>query len=266
MSIIAKPTSYTVNTAHAKCPDHLFLMDEGSGTSLTDQGKVGGLTMTLANADMRGSDALGAIITTVSATARHVTNTSYTPPSTDALWLAIYKTTDATPPAAISTIISISVSAGDAYGLLHLTATNGYGSMLYDYGTFASGNQTASTGRFDQAWHMIAGHVRGGTTVPIKRLSEDGAAWQTSGNYTATWPNDGGGSAPTRIGFGCRPITTPNTILNGSLLAVMLWDDIGWGSVDDTWISDLYTDPWQFLNTTPVSYAPTMGRCVYILP
>lgn len=47
MTISAKPTSYSVNTGHSHCPDHLYMMDEASGTTLTDKGKTGGYNLTL---------------------------------------------------------------------------------------------------------------------------------------------------------------------------------------------------------------------------
>ena len=101
MSITAKPTGYTVNTAHAKCPDHLWMMDgsDVGTTVLTDIGKIGGLDITLANADMWGTDTgdLGSdIVNFNSTTSRYARLTGYTPPSSSALWIAIAKPSSAT--------------------------------------------------------------------------------------------------------------------------------------------------------------------------
>jgi hypothetical protein len=257
MSITAKPTSYTVNTAHAKCPDHLWMIDEGSDVYLYDKGKSATkLNMTLTNGDMWGTDGTlsSPIITCVSATNRYARRVGYTPPSASALWIAIGKSSSGTIGTANEALVGIAKSDGtsSAYGYIAYTATTGYPTTFYDYGTQGSGNVTNSTDVYDgTTWHMIAGMVRGtGSSVPIKKLSVDGAAWDVSSSYAATWPNDGGGVAPNAIGIGCRPAQTPNAIFNGSILAVMVWDDFDWTTASDSWIAALYADPWQFLTTS----------------
>lgn len=259
MSITAKPTAYSVNTGHAKCPDHLWMLDEASGTTLVDQGKVGGLDLTLQNADMWGTDSgdLGStVINCASATSRYARRTGYTPPSSSALWIAIGKSSSATIAAANESLIGIAKSDGTttAYGYIAFTATSGYPVMFYDYGTGGSGNVTSSSDIYDgTTWHMIAGMVRGsdGGTQVIKKLSVDGAAWDSSSSYSGyVFPNDGGGVVPNALGIGCRPAQSPNAIFNGSILAVMAWDDLTWTTADDAWIASIYADPWQFLTTT----------------
>lgn len=259
MSITAKPTVYTVNTGHAKCPDHLWMLDEGELTTLTDQGKVGGLDLTLQNADMWGTDTgdLGSVVINCnSTTARYARRTGYTPPSSSALWIAIGKSSSATIAAANEALVGLAKSDGasTAYGYIAYTATSGYPIMFYDYGTGGSGNVTAATDIYDgTTWHMIAGMVRGsdGGTQIIKKLSIDGGAWAESSAYSGyVFPNDGGGVVPNALGIGCRPAQTANAIFNGSILAVMAWDDFTWATADDTWIASIYSDPWQFLTTT----------------
>ena len=257
MSITAKPTSYTVNTGHARCPDHLWMMDEGSGTTLVDQGKVGGLDITLQNADMWGTDTgdLGsAVVNFASATSRYARRTGYTPPSSSALWVALVKPASATIGAAAEVLCGIAKSdaASTAYGHVAYSATTGTPTVLYDYGTNASGNQTGPTDLYETTWAMIAGMVRGseGTTQIIKKLSYNGSAWQNSSAYAGyTFPNDAGGDAPNAIGIGCRPSQTVSNIFNGSILAVMAWDDLSWATADNAFIASLYDDPWQFLQT-----------------
>ncbi len=56
MTVAAKPATYTVNTAHTHCPDHLWMMDEGAGTTLTDKGKTGGKNLTLSATSGAGPD------------------------------------------------------------------------------------------------------------------------------------------------------------------------------------------------------------------
>lgn len=260
MSITAKPTGYTVNTAHAKCPDHLWMMDgsDVGTTVLTDIGKIGGLDITLANADMWGTDTgdLGSdIVNFNSTTSRYARLTGYTPPSSSALWIAIAKPSSATIGAASEVLTGIAKSDGasTAYGYIAFNATTGYATVLYDYGTNASGNQVGASDLYGTSWAMIAGMVRGsdGGTQIIKKLSANGAAWQNSSAYSGyTFPNDGGGAVPNALGIGCRPSQTVSSIFNGSILAVMAWDDFDWTTADDTWIASIYSDPWQFLTTT----------------
>lgn len=265
MSITAKPGIYTVNTGHAKCPDHLWMIDEATGVTLVDQGKVGGLDMTLVNADMWTTDSgdlESAVIACNSTTSRYARRTGYTPPSSSALWIAIAKPSSATIAAANEALLSIAKSDGasSAYGYIAYTATTGNPTTFYDYGTGGSGNVTTSADAYDVNWHMIAGMVRGsdGGTQIIKKLSVDGGVWDSSSAYSGyVFPNDGGGVVPNAIGIGCRPAQTVNGIFNGSILAAMAWDDFTWATADDTWIASLYADPWQFLNTTlPTTLTP----------
>lgn len=258
MSITAKPADYTVNTGHAKCPHHLWMLDEGSGTTLNDIGSVGGLDMTLQNADMWDTDTGdldSPIIQCNSSTNRYARRTGYTPSSSSALWLAIGKPNSATIGGASEALLSTAIydAASVTTGQIGFVATTGVPQLTYDYGTNASGNQSWGTDLYDTVWAMIAGMVRGsdGGTRVIKKLSANGAAWQNSSAYSGyIFPNDAGGVAPNAIGIGCRPAQTVNNIFNGAILAVMAWDDFDWATVDDTWIASLYSDPWQFLDTS----------------
>ncbi len=67
MAILAKPTAYVVNTGATLCPNHLWMIDEGSGTSLADKGKTGGKTLTIVGADWTTDGTHGQTLNFVSA-------------------------------------------------------------------------------------------------------------------------------------------------------------------------------------------------------
>ena len=91
---VAKPTVYTVNTGHAKAPTRLWMCNEGSGTTLVDEGGGSAFDMTLVNDAQWGSDALGAYVTVNSASSYHAVSSTGTvwDASGGLLLISIFKT------------------------------------------------------------------------------------------------------------------------------------------------------------------------------
>lgn len=56
MPVSAKPTSYTAGAATLR-PNHLWMFDEGAGTTLTDKGSTGGKNLTIVGADWNTAEA-----------------------------------------------------------------------------------------------------------------------------------------------------------------------------------------------------------------
>lgn len=55
MAITVKPTGYTVNTGHAKCPNHLYMLDDATGATNCNDG-VGTLDLTADSTSMWATD------------------------------------------------------------------------------------------------------------------------------------------------------------------------------------------------------------------
>lgn len=247
MAITAKPTGYTVNTGHAKCPDHLWMIDEGSGTSLVDKGKGTGLNMTLDNADMWGTDGggMGAIITCNDTGPRRATSSTGTLPSTSIVLVIYAKTTSAasngneTPFSTGNSGVSnqnmtfLRAQGDEALDACHFDGTN---SIVRDSGTNV----------YSQTWRMMAMKAKASGCA----VSVDGGAWSES-TTSSSFPN-ASGTAPNRFAIGVQADSTPGNYFNGSILAAFAYDNL-YATADDAWIADLYSSPWQFLNTSSVA-------------
>jgi hypothetical protein len=80
MPVTAKPASYTAGAATLR-PNHLWMFDEGSGTTLTDIGSTGGKDLTIVGADWATDGTHGPILSFVEANSdyAHRTETASEP-------------------------------------------------------------------------------------------------------------------------------------------------------------------------------------------
>ncbi|MFY4731341.1 hypothetical protein [Nitrospira sp. BLG_2] len=247
MSITAKPTSYTVNTGHAKCPDHLWLFNEGTGTTVADEGKGTALDLTLDNSDMWGTDgSLGSIISANSAGPRKALSSTGTLASSSLVMVVLHKSASAVCAANEFPISAALSSAGGVYGgaryqtneALDIVCDDGPNAVAAEFGT--------ST--YDASWRM--GAVKWKTNAYA--VSVDGGAW-VAGAGTVNYPPSP--TALDRFGIGCRAVTAADNQFNGNILAAWVYDDL-YDTVDDTWIADLFSDPWQFLSAAGTTISP----------
>ena len=246
MAITAKPTEYTVNTGHAYAPTHLWMCDEGSGTTVADQGTGTAQDMTLQNADMWGTDGtLGAKIGCISATSRYALSATGAFASTSLLMVVICK-----PASAVCAATEYVLGGGHdsdtaaAYCGPRFVTTEIPEAIYYD-GTAAAASKVWSAATYDTNWQMIAAKY----TTNSKSISVDGAAWATVSATSYDFPNASGKVAPNRWGLGCRPHPTPSGPFNGDILAAWTYYDGTYADWNDAWIAALYDNPWQFLNT-----------------
>ena len=247
-----KPPSYVVNTAHAKCPDILYMMDEATGTQLTDKGKANlGLHMTLQNASqcttvaMNGGDA-PAINVGSGLYALTQPNVSVT---SSIAFVAIMQSDNATKPSSRETIVAIGTAASTAEILQIPSATTSTGFPIGRIVVSEGTNSIASTvDAWDGTLHMVAGRFYQTTNLQVARPSVDGSSWSQTSSVT------GGTIKPAlnRIGVGSTPFPTPTEPFTGKLVSLFVYlnNNAAW---DDAFISDLAANPWQFLNAGSTS-------------
>ena len=246
---VAKPTGYTVNTGHAKCPTHLWMLDEATGTTAVDQGAGTSRNMTLQNAAQWGSDALGDYIVSSSA------SSYYAKTATNSIWngtggllmISIFKTDVSTGPATAEFWLgAFNSAAAGAECAIRNTTTNDV-AQAWGVADDASGVSVNGSGdMYDQAWHMIAVKIKAGAATSCCAVSFDGGAFTDDGSDTL-------GSTITldRYAIGARARSTINGIANGKTLAAWVYESGTYATWNDAWIADLYADPWQFLSTAP---------------
>lgn len=241
MAVSLKPTSYVVNTGHAKCPDHLWMLDENTGTTAADKGKGTALNMTLDNADMWGSDALGTIVTFNDTGPRKAVSTAGTLPSSSIVLVCYAKTT-----AAASNGNETPFSTGNSgVSNQNMTFLRAQGDEALDGCHFDGANSRVSDSGinvYSQTWRVFAVKAMASAVA----VSVDGGAWAET-TSVSSFPN-ASGSAPNRFSLGVQADSTPANYFNGSLLAAFAYDDL-YATADDAWIADLYANPWQFLTT-----------------
>jgi len=266
--------TYTVNTGHAKCPNHLYMIDEGSGSSLTDRGKTGGLNITLTASPTWGTSNLGTlggtsdILTFDGNTQWGLSSTGLSVNDNGSVFIcAIFKTTDATVPGASGSIVAAGASSNNTdFARLRDVATTGYLTMGYDDSVVASSTQNVGVDINDQAWHIGMGFCYHTATPAMSiRVAYDGNTRATSSGSTGEDVIQN----LNRIGLAANAGTTQNgSEFKGSLAAVFVYKNATTPDTDwnQAFMDSLAADPWQFLNTSPPVMDPTMGRCIYILP
>ena len=266
-SFIDKPAygTYTVNTGHAKCPNYLYMLDEGSG-SPQDRGKAGaGAHLTLTNAtwstiDLTAGGATSACLS-FDGTGDYATGTGISFASSICI-AVIFATNDSTP-----TAIECIAGAGESSSTAKFVTAS-----VSATGTFRAGlddSQMAvitdvNTGTFhDAVPHMVMAIAQqNGGNGEIYYEVDRGAISASPGSAATT----GEWSAMNQIRLGAKPGSSTTTdLFTGKIAAVFVFKD-DFASWTTAWFQSLYDDPWQFLNTSPPVMDPTMGRCIYILP
>ncbi len=251
---VAKPATYTVDTAHAKCPTHLWMLDEGSLTNANDQGSGTALDMTLQNAAQWGTDALGDYVTVNSG------SSYYAKTATGSVWdasgglllISIFKTDSATGPATSTEFwfsTHDSTAAAAECAIRNANIDPEVKAQAWGVADDASGvSVSSSSGVYDQAWHMVAAKFKSGTATSCCAVSIDGGAFNDDASDTL-------GSTITldRYAIGARARLVINGIANGKVLAAWAYEGGTYADWDDTWIANLYSDPWQFLNTSALT-------------
>ena len=255
MAITAKPTSYTVNTSHTKCPTHLWMLDEGSTLASADKGSGTALNLTLVNAAQWSSDALGVVMISSSADSYHAysaTGTVWGGSTGGLLLVSIFKSDSAVGSAAAENILSCcnSSTATTICSIRNngtVDVETGIASATADD---ASGVSRVGGTVYDQNWHMIACKFRVGTSTDCCAISVDGGAWDLD-------PADTLGTLTLdRYGVGVRAGQFLVSEANGEHLAAMAYESSSASAYtdwNDSWIAALYSDPWQFLNTSALT-------------
>ena len=244
--------TYSLNTGSAYAPDHLWMCDEPSGTSMTDHGSATAMTMTLQDAAMRGTDGtLGSIITCVAASSRYAIGATGTMFSDVGCMVIVAASTVNGNADANEYVFSAADSATNV-GRCGFLCVSGAQSVqvLNEDDAAAVATKTSATAFYDSAWHMLALKVKTGTATPTCSISVDGGAWEDDAAETI------GTRTLTRYGIGVRATTTLTQIFDGSVAAAWAYHEPTYADLNDAWISTLYNggDPWsKFLSTSALT-------------
>lgn len=254
MALSAKPTSYSVNTGHAKCPDHLYMLDDSTGATNCNDG-AGSLDLTADSAAMWNTDATyGQILRFVSASSQKALSAASFAATTGLCAVFIVRSASATNPGANRVIGGVGHnSTGNTFAYARY-GTNGTLSSIGRYNGGTTWTATSPADVYDAGWHMIAIKLKqsGGSDGEL-RHSVDGSDWGYGSEVTT---HDITTLGFNRIGLGCAAAPTPTSFFDGDILAAFVYVD-DWAAWDDAWIASLWADPWQFLSTGGASATVT---------
>ncbi len=239
MTIAAKPPSYTVNTGATHCPNHLWMMDEASGTTLTDRGSTGGYNLTLSDTaagsgpEWASDGTHGPVLQFVAANGDRANYSSVSGLSGTQTLGLIVKGTAGT---GARTIVS----------LTDPSVLNKYVSMVYQgdedlevlsrWTTLETANTSTD---LTTAWDFVA-----------LRFSDTSVDWSLNGSAFTTLAVTATGRAAgiTRVSLGALDYSTPANFWDDQMCASMWWH----GSKSDAEIASIAADPWQFLDTSTI--------------
>jgi hypothetical protein len=244
MSITAKPTAYTVDTGHAKCPDHLYMLDDLTGaTTVADS--VGSLDMTADSTSMWNTDGTyGQILRFINASSQKAISAASFAATSGICLVLISKSANAANPGADQYGMGFGSATTGIYGGIQYNLTDGYFVGTVDTGGITN-TKTVSTDIYDAGWHILALKTNDSTgSNGVVSLSLDGAAWSSNAGT-----GDQDLAQYTRLALGCTPQATPNGFFDGDILAAYVYVD-DYSTWSDAWIASLFDDPWQFLDTT----------------
>ena len=237
MPIAAKPASYSVNTGHTHCPDHLWMMDENAGTTLTDRGKTGGYNLTLTDtAAGSGPEWItdgthGPVLDFVLANGDQASYSSVSGLSGTHV-IGVIATGN------LGTVTRCMASVSDPSQLDRYAALVYQGDEDVEAASrFDSTQQTAtSTQAMTTDWDFVAFKFSDSTI----EWSLNGSAWSALAvSHTGLL------AAITRVTFGALAHSTPQWFWDDSMCAGMWWK----ATKSDAEIAAIAADPWQFLIT-----------------
>lgn len=256
MALSAKPTSYTVNTGHAKCPDHLYMLDDSTAATNCNDG-VGSLDLTADATSMWNTDATyGQILRFVSASSQKAISGNTFAATSGICLVTIARSTDATNPAGVQAVAGVGHnSTANTYAATRLSTAGALQSVArYSGGTTFTA--TLSGDVYDGTWHMFASKISQSTGSDGQlKQSLDGGSWDAG---TPVTTHDITALGFNRLALGCQPQSVLSSFFNGDALASFVYLD-DYAAWDDAWIASLWADPWQFLTTTTTIF-PQYGR------
>ncbi len=235
MPISAKPSVYTVNTGHALCPDHLWMMDENTGTTLTDKGKTGGNDLTFGATTGAGPDWIadgthGVVLDFVLANQDYAEKTGISSLSGTQTIAVITKPTAGT-------------VNRTAAGLFDNTQIDRYAIM-----NWRSDEKYEVGSRFDDT--QSNGATQGSATADwdlwLFRFSDTTLDWSLNGSAFATnvVARTGMIAAMNTFALGRKSISAPAAWFDDPMCAAMWWH----GSLSDANAMSVAENPWVFLN------------------
>lgn len=253
MALSAKPTAYSVDTGHAKCPDHLYMLDDATGATTVVDG-VGSLDLTADATSMWNTDATyGQILRFLNASSQKALSGTTFAASSGICLVVISKSSSSTNPGADQYAIGFGSNAAGIYGGIQYNLTDGYFVGNVDTGGITN-TKSIATDIYDGAWHMLALKTNDSTAANgMVSLSLDGGSWS---NNAGTGDQDL--AQYNRIALGCTPQDSLNGFFDGDILAAFVYVD-DYATWDNAWIASLWADPWQFLTTTTTIF-PQYGR------
>jgi len=241
MTISAKPSVYTVNTGHTHCPNHLWMMDEGTGTTLTDKGKTAGYNLTLTDTaagsgpEWATDGTHGPVLDFVLANGDHASYSSVSGlTGTHVIGVIVDR--------ALGTTTRCMASVCDPTQLDRFAALVFQGDEDVEAASRFDATQQTATSTQDMAagWNFVAVQFSDATI----EWSLNGSAWSA-----LAVSHSGLLAAVTRISLGALAHSSPQWFWDDFMCAAMWWK----ASKSDADIASIAADPWQFLDTSALT-------------
>lgn len=255
MTISVKPTSYTVNTGHALAPTHLWMCDEGTGTTVYDQGTGTAADLTFGATTGSGptwatDDDGGACLDFNNANQEWMTALTSLGITTSASFVVWVKNPGTHPASATSAVFPyMELADKDATNVFfHIGINPNTGRIAASASNTTNNSNTFSTTNYlttggNDTYNDATARLVIGTFETAQRyLSVDGSNGVDVGTTSAAIP---GASDRFTIGVRANSQTTARSSHVRVIAAWVYADRV----LNNTEIASLYNDPWQFLDT-----------------
>lgn len=236
----AKPTVYGVDFGHSLCPDHLYMMDEGTGSTLTDKGKTGGLNLAITGADWTTDPTHGNVLDFVGANTDYAEVAVSGLTGTHTLCALVYASAGSVQ----RTIASFCDSGDfDRYVALVYQADEDLEAISRFDATAVT--NTSTTDIPADTWSLV-----------FMRFSDTTIDWSLNGSAWTTQAVSHSGlvAAINRFTVGYRNTSSPGNPWDDQMAALMWWRS----SLSDANIASIAADPWQYL--TPGGAHKLIGK------
>lgn len=236
----AKPTVYGVDFGHSLCPDHLYMMDEGTGSTLTDKGKTGGLNLAITGADWTTDPTHGNVLDFVGANTDYAQVAVSGLTGTHTLCALVYASAGSVQ----RTIASFCDSGDfDRYVALVYQADEDLEAISRFDATAVT--NTSTTDIPADTWSLV-----------FMRFSDTTIDWSLNGSAWTTQAVSHSGlvAAINRFTVGYRNTSSPGNPWDDQMAALMWWRS----SLSDANIASIAADPWQYL--TPGGAHKLIGK------
>lgn len=241
----AKPEPHSINSGATHYPSHLWVMAEGSGSTVEDEGGGGDYDLTITGADW-ATGTLGSQLDFVAANSDIAKNTSVSGESGTQTMCVVVRS--ATTNTAMVNMQLAEAADSDSYARFYF-GTDGDLTGQADHDAAAAITNASDQVLDNDTWHLACARF----SETAVDLSVDGAAWEADSSGTLT----GLMAALNCVSVGGECDSSPSQYMNGSIAAAMWWE----GSKSDADISAIYNsgDPWSVIGVDEGASPPSFS-------